>query len=138
MERRQEDIDIATKRLKNARLKNKELFNKKHRLRPKDIKEGDWVLVYDSTLDNQYTAMRKMVKRWFGPYIVVHVFDNATYKLCELDGTEVRVPIAGKSIKLFKKKGVEMAIENVASEIEIDENINDDEEALEEDLSEQD
>ena len=138
LERRQEDIDIATERLKNARLKNKELFDKKHRLRPKDIKEGDWFLVYDSSLDNQYTAMRKMVKRWFGPYIVVHVFDNATYKLCELDGTEVRVPIAGKRIKLFKTKEGEISIENAAPETEIDENIDNDEEALEEELSEQD
>ena len=63
LERRQEDIDIATEKLKNARLRNKELFDKKHRLRPKDIKEGDWVLVYDNNVDNQYTAMRKMVKR---------------------------------------------------------------------------
>ena len=119
-------------------MKNKELFDKKHRLQPKDIKEGDWVLVYDSNLDNQYTAMRKMVKRWFGPYIVMHVFDNATYKLCELDGTELRVTIAGKRIKMFKKKGVEMAIEDAAPETEIDENIDDDEEALEEELSEKD
>ena len=51
LERRQEDIDIATEKLKKARLKNKELFDKKHRLRPREIKEGDWVLVYDSSLE---------------------------------------------------------------------------------------
>ena len=132
LERRQEDIDIATNRLKNARLKNKESFDKKHRLRPKDIEEGDWVLVYDSSLDNQYTAMRKMVKRWFGPYIVMHVFDNATYKLCELDGTEVKGPIAGKRIKLFKTKGGEIADKGITPDIEIGEDNESDEETLEE------
>ncbi|MCO5588040.1 hypothetical protein L7F22_041994 [Adiantum nelumboides] len=71
-----------------ARLKNKDLFDKNHRLRPHAIQEGDWVLVYDSSLDNQYMAMRKMVKRWFGPYAILHVYPNATYKLCELDGTD--------------------------------------------------
>ena len=37
--------------------------------------------------------MRKMVKRWFGPYIVLRVFDNATYKLKELDGAKIGIPI---------------------------------------------
>ena len=74
--------------------------------------------------------MRKMVKRWFGPYIVMHVFDNATYKLCELDGTELRVTIAGKRIKLFKTKGGEMA--DIAPRIEIGEDIENDKETLDE------
>ncbi|MCO5567149.1 hypothetical protein L7F22_020837 [Adiantum nelumboides] len=78
LERRQEDIEEARLKLKEARLKNKDLFDKNHRLRPHAIQDGNWVLVYDSSLDNQYTAMRKMVKRWFGPYAVLHVYPNAT------------------------------------------------------------
>ena len=89
-------------------------------------------MVYDSSLDNQYTAMRKMVKRWFRPYIVMHVFDNGTYKLCELDGTELRVPIAGKRIKLFKTKGGEIVVEDITLEIEIAEDNESDEETLDE------
>ena len=118
LERRKEDIDIATIKLKEARLKNKAAFDKKHRLRPREVKEGDWVLVYDSSLDNQYTTMRKMVKRWFGPYIVIHVFDNATYKLAELDGTELRVLIAGKRIKLFKQRDSNMEMNDECPEDE--------------------
>ena len=34
------------------------------------MEEGDWVLVYDSSLDNQYSTARKFAKRWFGPYMV--------------------------------------------------------------------
>ena len=56
-------------------------------------------MVFDSNLENQYTAMQKVVKRWFGPYIVLRVFDNATYKLKELDGAKIKIPIAGKRIK---------------------------------------
>ena len=48
--------------------------------------------------------MRKFKKRWFGPYEVRKVFDNGTYRLCELDGTMLRVPIAGKRVKIFKKR----------------------------------
>ena len=38
------------------------------------------------------------------PYRVKHVHDNATYSLCELDGTELKVPIARKRVKLFKQR----------------------------------
>ena len=57
------------------------------------------------------------MKRWFGPYIVLHVFDNATYKLSELDGAELRVLVAGKRIKLFKKHNGELMMEDIALEI---------------------
>ena len=48
--------------------------------------------------------MRKFSKRWFGPYVVKHVHGNATYSLFELDGTDVKIPIAGKRIKVFRKR----------------------------------
>ena len=61
--------------------------------------------MYDSSLDNQFTVQRKFAKRWFGPYIVKHVHGNATYTLCELDGTEIKNPVvAGKRIKMFKRR----------------------------------
>ena len=62
LERRPEDVELAIERLCEARLKNKENFNKKHRLRLRKIEEGDWVLVYESSLDNQHSATRKFVK----------------------------------------------------------------------------
>ena len=74
-----------------------------HRLRLTRIEEGDWVLVYDSSLDNQHKAMRKFVKRWFGPYIVTSANNNDTYHLAELDGMRLAVPVAGKRIKVFQE-----------------------------------
>ena len=62
------------------------------------------MIVYDNSLDHQYTTIRKFAKRWFGPYEVRKVFDNGMYRLCELDGTMLRVPIAGKRVKIFKKR----------------------------------
>ena len=50
--------------------------------------------------------MWKFAKRWFGPYEVREVFDNGTYRLSELDGTILRVPIAEKRVKIFKKRTV--------------------------------
>ncbi|MCO5595794.1 hypothetical protein L7F22_049842 [Adiantum nelumboides] len=58
-------------------------------------------------------AVRKMVERWFGPYVVLHAYDNATYKLCELDGIEMNVPIAWKRIKVFKKWDGEFVLKDL-------------------------
>ena len=113
-----EDIEIAKDRLKDVRLKNKKVFDKRHRLRPRKIVEGDWVLVYDSSMDNQHSTARKFSRRWFGPYVVKKVEDNATFRLLELDGTPLALPIAGKRIKIFKRRdkteiGIEALDDNV-------------------------
>ena len=61
------------------------------------------MLVYDNNLDNQHRSSRKLAKRWFGPYTVRSVNDNATYHLAELDETRIMTPVAGKQIKAFKR-----------------------------------
>jgi hypothetical protein len=99
-----EHYEIALEKLKAARLNNKERFDKTHKLRAKKIEEGDWVLVFDSTLEHQHSTTRKFARRWFGPYVVVQVHENGTYSLRELDGTLLRIPIAGKRVKAFKRR----------------------------------
>jgi hypothetical protein len=47
---------------------------------------------------------RKFSQRWFGPYVVKKVGDNATYHLAELNGTLLALPIASKRIKVFKRR----------------------------------
>jgi hypothetical protein len=37
--------------------------------------------------------------------IVKEVYDNATYALTKLDGSKLRVLVAGKRVKLFKQRG---------------------------------
>ncbi|KAL2622834.1 hypothetical protein R1flu_003039 [Riccia fluitans] len=103
LERRPEDVEIALRRLQAARVRNKERFDKIHRLRPKPIHEGDWVLVYYNSLENQHSIEKKFVRCWFGPYVVVTVHENATYSLRELDGTPLKLPIVGKRVKYFKR-----------------------------------
>ncbi|KAL3681576.1 hypothetical protein R1sor_024532 [Riccia sorocarpa] len=104
LERREADLAGAQEKLKAARLKNKTRFDKTHRLRPKPIGVGDWVLVYDSSLENQHSTVRKFSRRWFGPYVVLAVHENATYSLRELDGTPLRIQVAGKRVKLFRRR----------------------------------
>ena len=57
-------------------MKNKIRFDKTNQLRPKKIKKGYWVLVYDNNLDNQHKTKRKFARRWFGPYVVTSANDN--------------------------------------------------------------
>ena len=86
-----------------ARMRNKARFDRTHRLKPRKIEEGDWVLVYDNNLDNQHRATQKFARRWFGPYVVTSANDNGTYHLAELDNTRMGIPVAGKRVKAFKK-----------------------------------
>ena len=122
LERRPEDVELAIERFRQDRLKNKENFDKKHRLQKRKMEEGDWVLVYDSSLDNQYSTARKFAKQWFGPCMVKKIESNATYFLAELDGTRLALPIAGNRIKIFKRReapNLEIeALDDVASSTE--------------------
>jgi hypothetical protein len=59
LEARSEDIKEAVRRQKETRFQNKQRFDKKHRLRPKKMEEGDWVLVYDRSLDRQHNTICK-------------------------------------------------------------------------------
>jgi hypothetical protein len=104
LERLPEDQKIALEKLKAARLGNKERFDKTHRQRTKNIQIGDWVLVFDSSLEHQHSTLRKFSRRWFGPYVVVATHNNATYTLRELDGTILQIPVAGKRIKKFRRR----------------------------------
>ena len=104
LERRPEDVERAREKLRTTRGRNKARFDRTHRLRPKEIEEGDWLLVYDNNLNNQHKTVRKFAKRWFGPYAVTSANDNGMYHLVELERMWIDVPVAGKRIKVFKKR----------------------------------
>jgi hypothetical protein len=89
-------IKVARKKVKAARLKNKARFDKVHQLRPIPIKEGDWVVISDNSLDMQHSALKKFAQQFHGPYVVTKVHDNATYSVQELDGTEHQLQYARK------------------------------------------
>ena len=93
LKRRPEDVERAKAKLCAGQERNKDRFGRTHWLRPKKIEEGDWVLVYNSNLDNQHKATLKFTRRWFKPYVVTGVNDNAMYHLTELDGMRIAIPI---------------------------------------------
>ena len=80
-------------------MKNNVWFDQTHRLRPKKIEEGNWVLVYDNSLDNQHRLTQKFARWWFRSYVVMSANSNTIYHLADLDGMKIEVPVAGKRIK---------------------------------------
>ena len=63
LEWREKDIEAIFLRLKYTYLKNKKVFDSTHCLQKNPIREGDWVLVYDSSLDNQHSTIQKFAQR---------------------------------------------------------------------------
>ena len=66
VQRRNKDFKEAALYLQRTRAENQELFNEKHRLRAKDFNVGDFVLLYDTKLDNNHSS--KLIYKWMGPY----------------------------------------------------------------------
>lgn len=65
-------LEIARKRLKMVRLRNKSWFDRTHRLQPVEVKEGDWVLVFESRKFNtQHLTKNKFARRWQGPMLLL-------------------------------------------------------------------
>lgn len=133
LERLPEDHRSALEKLEASRLSNKERFDRTHRLRSKPIEVGDWVLVFDSILEHQHSTLRKFARRWFGPYVVVTVHKNATYSLRELDGTILRIPIARKRIKAFRRRATGFVLENDINDPKLSEDEDEGDEILDND-----
>jgi len=72
-------IEEAIQEVKMKRLANKVRFDKIHRLRPKPIYEGDWVLITEGNIGQDHATIKKFALRWRGPFVVVTVHPNSTY-----------------------------------------------------------
>jgi len=72
------------------------------RVRTVPLEVDQIVLLYDSSRIKPYPNERKFENRWNGPYRVAKVFENGSYKLKELDGTEIDNAVSGSRLKRFK------------------------------------
>jgi hypothetical protein len=106
LERRPGDILRAAKAQRKSREANCEYFGKNLRRRPDNenytIGLGDLVLLQDTKLNSSHS--HKLSDRWSGPYKVTDASrkeDRGTYKLAELDGTELEGIFSGDRVKKF-------------------------------------
>src|SRR5271170_3414464 len=102
LDHRRVSESIVAGNLRNSRKANKIYFDQHHRLRPQNqqLHEGDFVLLYDSSLQkNRHT---KLNDRWRGPFRIVEKLENSIfYRLKELDGTPLSGTATGDRVKKF-------------------------------------
>jgi len=100
LDRKAEDIAAAQQNIRKNRLKNKTYFDKNRHERVDKIGVGDIVLLYNSSLDKQWS--QKLKNRWLGPYRIQQIAeDRGTYLLDELDSVQLDGIFVGDHIKNF-------------------------------------
>jgi hypothetical protein len=77
--RRDDDLEYAAKSFEDSRLKMKEYFDRTHPLRPRRIQVGDLVLLYETQFVSQWS--RKFKNNWTGPYVVIEVKGDGSYRI---------------------------------------------------------
>ncbi len=65
-------------------LNTKKTFDKK--VKKKEFKESDLVMMFD--VQHHHRAYKKLLPKWFGPFVIKKVFvDNGSYELENVDGS---------------------------------------------------
>ncbi|GBG61502.1 hypothetical protein CBR_g21845 [Chara braunii] len=105
-------IEEAASRTADSRTKDKLRWDKMARVRKEPFKVGDVVLLYDSSLEKQWS--RKLDKRWLGPYRVTRCGEHGAYQIEKLNGTAWKDWVSSSRLKKFvardeasERRGVE-------------------------------
>lgn len=101
IERRDADLEEAVLRVRRWREKNKESFDDVHDTREEgDLKEDELVLLRDQK--ESADLGNKLAFRWKGPYRIIRANpERGSYRLAELDGSELSGTQAGNNLKRF-------------------------------------
>ncbi|GBG68051.1 hypothetical protein CBR_g1172 [Chara braunii] len=95
----EDKIEEAASRTADSRTKDKFRWDKIARVRKEPLKVGDVVLLYDASLEKQWS--RKLDKRWLGPYRVTRCGEHGAYQIEELNGTAWKDWVSGSRLKKF-------------------------------------
>lgn len=108
-----EHEEEALKRLKAARFKSAEAWNKahSHTLRHEDFNPGDLVLVRNSAIETEHS--RKHKPRWLGPMVIVRRTRGGCYVLAELSGAISKLRFAATRLaEYYRREGLSFVIED--------------------------
>ncbi|KAJ5110888.1 hypothetical protein N7532_001423 [Penicillium argentinense] len=84
---RDADVEEAIHRYERMRENNKAYFDSQKSVRSSPLEVGNLVLLHDTQMKENMTAVQKLRYRWHGPYRIREVLGNGAYALEELDGT---------------------------------------------------
>ncbi|GBG76569.1 hypothetical protein CBR_g22450 [Chara braunii] len=95
----EERIQEASDQVARSRMDDKARWDQSARVRKVPLAVGDAVLLYDSSLEKQWS--RKLDKRWLGLYRIIRIGDFGAYQIEELNGTEWKDWVSGTRLKKF-------------------------------------
>ncbi|GBG80146.1 hypothetical protein CBR_g30514 [Chara braunii] len=95
----EERLREAAGQVERSRMEEKMRWDQMTRIRKDPLKVGDVVLLYDSSLEKQWS--RKLDKRWLGPYRIVRCGEFGAYQIEELDGAGWQDWVSGTRLKKF-------------------------------------
>jgi len=102
LQRRDEDYEEISLKLRRAREQGKEHFDATHVLHTTPIEAGEMVLLHNTMREKDMSRDQKMLFRWLGPYRVKKAITlKGTYVLEELNGAELGGTVAGNRLKRF-------------------------------------
>ena len=103
LDRKTQDIVAVQQNIHKNGLKNKAYFDKNHYKRVDKIEVGDMVLLYNSSLDKQWS--QKLNNRWLGPYRIWEIAEDRSICLLDkLDSIQLDGIFVGDHIKKFHCK----------------------------------
>jgi len=102
LQRRDEDHEEISLRLRRAREEGKEHFDATHVLHTSPFEAGEMVLLHNTMREGDMSRDQKMLFRWLGPYRIKKAIAlKGTYILEELNGAELGGTVAGNRLKRF-------------------------------------
>jgi len=102
LQRRDEDYQEISQRVRRLREQGKEHFDTTHALHTTPFKAGEMVLLHNTMRAGDMSRDQKMQFRWLGPYRVKEAIAlKGTYTLEELNGAELGGTVAGNRLKRF-------------------------------------
>ena len=104
-QRRDEDLDEATDKLRRSRVENSTRFDENRQLRASPLEKGDLVLMHDARREVDMSRVRKLDFRWTGPFRITELNNKGTFSLEELDGAQLSGTFAGNRLKKFLNRG---------------------------------
>ena len=93
-------IEKAKTNIIRAQIKQKNYHDKN--IKTKGFQIGEKVLYYNAAKEKQWTG--KLEEKWKGPYYIHEVMLNGSYKLKELNGKVMKVPVNGELLKSYNSR----------------------------------
>ncbi|GBG59031.1 hypothetical protein CBR_g24378 [Chara braunii] len=95
----EERLREAAGQVERSRMEDKMRWDQTARVRKEPLAVGDVVLLYDSSLEKQWS--RKLDKRWMGPYRILRCDEFGAHQIEELDGTGWQDWVSGTRLKKY-------------------------------------